>query len=292
MSRTSRPLLPRHSTTRRRRNPLAAWRAAERSLAPHCATVRCCVRAWRSGATPSHSSRGRTLRTQPHTALEWQSLHITAHTASCPRRTRTVRCCALLSAFPRCAAYGMCRIVPPAGWSPPFCLDSSRFKFGTRLQDIHALQSGRPFANNDTREYTLRQFQVRAETFKAALLKQVHAASPASTAATVGAERLEAAYWDVVCRCAPSPHSAPLHVQVEYGADLDSSVHGSGFESLQLRGDEVVNDSTELYAGSIGWNLRALPLLPGSLLGLLDEHVPGVCQYTHHDMYRPYRVPR
>ena len=178
--------------------------------------------------------------------------------------------------------YGMCRIIPPAGWSPPFCLDSSRFKFSTRVQDIHALQSGRSFTQNDSSAYTLRQFQVRAESFKAAFVKQ-HLSSHNATApsTTLSTERIEAAYWDIVNstnshkRSAVSPSSTsslpfplPVSVQVEYGADLDSSVHGSGFESLQLRGDELMNDNSQLYAGSIGWNLRALPLLSGSLLGL------------------------
>ena len=199
-----------------------------------------------------------------------------------------------VSVLPSCAVYGLCRIIPPAGWSPPFCLDSSRFKFSTRVQDIHALQSGRPFVQKDS-TYTLRQFQVMAETFKAAFIRQLHRANSGTVAtagttstATVSSEKVEAAYWDIVNQASspqPSPASPAFSsssVQVEYGADLDSSMHGSGFESLQLRGDEVVNDNSQLYAGSIGWNLRALPLLSGSLLGLLDEHVPGVCQQPFH----------
>ena len=211
-------------------------------------------------------------------------------------------CVTAVSVLPSCAVYGLCRIIPPAGWLPPFCLDSSRFKFNTRLQDIHALQSGRPFEDSDT-PYTLRQFQVRAEAFKAAFVKQLRnsdsgtaptAAAATSSTASVSSEQLEAAYWRIVNRSEPGQPSAS--VQVEYGADLDSSLHGSGFERLQLRGDELVNDSSRLYAGSIGWNLRALPLLSGSLLGLLDEHVPGVCQKQHSKdlacRATPHRVDR
>ena len=170
-----------------------------------------------------------------------------------------------------CAPWGLCRLVPPSGWSPPFALDSSRFAFSTRLQNVHALQSGAPFLEG-AHTYSLRQFQRLAETFK-----QSYFGSSAKAAAT--AERIEAEYWRIVT--GGDEDSAYSSVQVEYGADLDSSVHGSGFESLRLKGDELINASA-LYAHSIGWNLRALPLLKGSLLGMLEEHVPGVCQCAAH----------
>ena len=180
-----------------------------------------------------------------------------------------------------CAAWGMCRIVPPAGWQPPFALDSTRFSFSTRLQSIHRLQSGKAFTDSN-RRYSLRQFQLMADTFRTAFF-------PADgSQAAIPAERVEEEYWRIVTQgggeapqgkrgrsSTSEPLSASSSVQVEYGSDLDSSQHGSGFEALRLKGDELRN-STHLYARSIGWNLRALPLLRGSLLGRLPEHVPGV----------------
>ncbi len=41
--------------------------------------------------------------------------------------------------------YGICRIVPPQSWRPPFALDSSSFTFPTKIQAIHQLQE-RPAA--------------------------------------------------------------------------------------------------------------------------------------------------
>lgn len=30
--------------------------------------------------------------------------------------------------------YGICKIVPPEGWRPPFAIDRENFKFNTRIQ--------------------------------------------------------------------------------------------------------------------------------------------------------------
>lgn len=39
------------------------------------------------------------------------------------------------------ARFGICKIVPPEGWAPPFAIDKRRLKFPTRLQAVHQLQS-------------------------------------------------------------------------------------------------------------------------------------------------------
>ena len=43
--------------------------------------------------------------------------------------------------------YGICRIVPPKKWNPPFAIDKSSFAFPTKLQAIHHLQK-RPAARD------------------------------------------------------------------------------------------------------------------------------------------------
>ena len=37
-------------------------------------------------------------------------------------------------------AFGLCRIVPPAGWSVPFNQDTATFSFKTRIQTVNELQ--------------------------------------------------------------------------------------------------------------------------------------------------------
>ncbi|KAK2664046.1 hypothetical protein Ddye_002620 [Dipteronia dyeriana] len=46
---------------------------------------------------------------------------------------------------PEAEPYGICKIVPPKGWAPPFALDIDSFTFPTKTQAIHQLQA-RPAA--------------------------------------------------------------------------------------------------------------------------------------------------
>ncbi|KAI8569526.1 hypothetical protein RHMOL_Rhmol02G0285500 [Rhododendron molle] len=41
---------------------------------------------------------------------------------------------------PEAEPYGICRIVPPSSWKPPFALDLEKFEFPTKTQAIHQLQ--------------------------------------------------------------------------------------------------------------------------------------------------------
>ncbi|KAJ1734447.1 hypothetical protein LPJ61_001072 [Coemansia biformis] len=41
---------------------------------------------------------------------------------------------------PLAESAGLCKIVPPAGWSPPFSLDTKRFSFKTRIQNLNSLE--------------------------------------------------------------------------------------------------------------------------------------------------------
>lgn len=42
---------------------------------------------------------------------------------------------------PEAEQFGICKIVPPQGWSPPFALDLDSFTFPTKTQAIHQLQA-------------------------------------------------------------------------------------------------------------------------------------------------------
>lgn len=54
----------------------------------------------------------------------------------------------IASIRPIAEPYGVCKIVPPPGWKPPFAIDRSTFKFKTRIQHVHELQE-RAFGAQD-----------------------------------------------------------------------------------------------------------------------------------------------
>lgn len=59
---------------------------------------------------------------------------------------------------PAAECYGICKIVPPAGWNPaPFCVDEKCEKrFQTKLQVLHRLQEG--ISYGDGMEYTIPEY--------------------------------------------------------------------------------------------------------------------------------------
>lgn len=58
---------------------------------------------------------------------------------------------------------------------------------------------------------------------------------------------------------------------VEYGADLHSGKHGSGFPIAT----KAVTAEERSYAQS-GWNLNNIPNLPGSVLHYIDANISGM----------------
>jgi hypothetical protein len=42
---------------------------------------------------------------------------------------------------PEAEKYGICKIVPPSSWSPPFMVDTDNFSFDTRIQSVNELQN-------------------------------------------------------------------------------------------------------------------------------------------------------
>ncbi|XP_058808329.1 lysine-specific demethylase 5 isoform X2 [Phymastichus coffea] len=107
------------------------------------------------------------------------------------------------------------------------------------------------------REYTLQQFGEMADQFKSDYFNiPVH---------MVPTELVEKEFWRIVS-------SIDEDVTVEYGADLHTMDHGSGFPTKTS-----VNLFTcdQEYAES-AWNLNNLPVLPGSVLGHINADISGM----------------
>ncbi|XP_071692833.1 lysine-specific demethylase JMJ17 [Rutidosis leptorrhynchoides] len=59
---------------------------------------------------------------------------------------------------PEAETYGICKIVPPPNWKPPFALDLDTFTFPTKTQAIHQLQARPPACNSKTFELEYNRF--------------------------------------------------------------------------------------------------------------------------------------
>ncbi|KAH0930373.1 hypothetical protein HID58_016100 [Brassica napus] len=190
---------------------------------------------------------------------------------------------------PSAEPYGICRIVPPLKWSPPFRLREKSIwegiKFPTRVQDVELLQNRGPVKQKQKKKPKVRK-RKRSSSSKrppssvpasvsspeeeeafgfnsgpdftleefekyARCFKESYFESKEGNAPSV--EETEGEYWRIV-------EQATDDVEVYYGADLENKVLGSGFE----RGD------------TSGWNLNNLPRLSGSLLSFERGDISGV----------------
>ena len=107
------------------------------------------------------------------------------------------------------------------------------------------------------REYTLQQFGEMADQFKSDYFNMpVH---------LVPTDLVEREFWRITS-------SIDEDVTVEYGADLHTMDHGSGFPTknalLQMPADQRYADSA--------WNLNNLPLLEESILGYINADISGM----------------
>ncbi|KFB41574.1 AGAP004854-PA-like protein [Anopheles sinensis] len=107
------------------------------------------------------------------------------------------------------------------------------------------------------REYTLQQFGEMADQFKLNYFNMpVH---------LVPTELVEKEFWRIVS-------SIDEDVTVEYGADLHTMDHGSGFPTKSL---PYLTQSDQEYAES-SWNLNNLPVLDESILGHINADISGM----------------
>ncbi|XP_063929519.1 lysine-specific demethylase 5 isoform X1 [Zophobas morio] len=107
------------------------------------------------------------------------------------------------------------------------------------------------------REYTLQQFGDMADQFKSEYFNMPVHVVPTGV--------VEKEFWRIVS-------SIDEDVTVEYGADLHTMDHGSGFPTKTslnlLPGDKEYADS--------GWNLNNLPVLENSVLGYINADISGM----------------
>uniref|UniRef100_A0A0P5I956 [histone H3]-trimethyl-L-lysine(4) demethylase n=1 Tax=Daphnia magna TaxID=35525 RepID=A0A0P5I956_9CRUS len=108
-----------------------------------------------------------------------------------------------------------------------------------------------------TKEYTLQTFGEMADQFKADYFNMPGHLVPTSV--------VEKEFWRIVS-------SIDEDVVVEYGADLHSMDHGSGFPTLNSR---HLLSGDEEYATS-GWNLNNLPNVEGSVLCYINADISGM----------------
>ena len=110
--------------------------------------------------------------------------------------------------------------------------------------------------------YGLKQFQEKAQAFKESYFAPKMPFDPVlNCKRNVTEDDVEREFWRLV-------ESLTETVEVEYGADIHSTTHGSGFPSIELnRLDPYCTDP---------WNLNILPLHPESLFRHIKSDISGM----------------
>ncbi|ORZ33154.1 PLU-1-like protein-domain-containing protein [Catenaria anguillulae PL171] len=127
------------------------------------------------------------------------------------------------------------------------------------------------FGFEEGQEYTLHAFAQKANEFKYVWFAERGKIGSADQFGVhegykkmyVAEKDVEQEFWRIV----EAPAGVREEVEVEYGADLHSSVHGSGFPTVER---EPFNP----YATN-PFNLNVLPTLPGSLLRHVHKDISG-----------------
>jgi len=120
-------------------------------------------------------------------------------------------------------------------------------EYARRAEESRLENPPEPFGYPTGRTFTLPQFQKHAEDFKAAWFRGLDPS-------LITPQRIEDEYWKIV-------DGGEHYVCVNYGSDIDSTVHGSGFAT----------SPSDPYS-RFGWNLNVLPGLPQSIL----KHISGI----------------
>uniref|UniRef100_A0A1B0CWY8 [histone H3]-trimethyl-L-lysine(4) demethylase n=1 Tax=Lutzomyia longipalpis TaxID=7200 RepID=A0A1B0CWY8_LUTLO len=136
--------------------------------------------------------------------------------------------------------------VPKGDWRCPKCV----------VEEVNKPMEAFGFEQAQ-REYNLHQFGDMADAFKSDYFRMPVNRVPIDT--------VEYEFWRIVS-------SIDEDVTVEYGADLHTMDHGSGFPT---RSALYLHPSDQEYAES-SWNLNNLPLLEDSILGHITADISGM----------------
>lgn len=110
--------------------------------------------------------------------------------------------------------------------------------------------------------YSLKQFQERARLFKDSYFAPKMQYDPVTNSKrAVTEDDVEMEFWRLV-------ESITEVVEVEYGADIHSTTHGSGFPSMEKH-------PLDSYSHDL-WNLNVLPLHPDSLFRYIKSDISGM----------------
>lgn len=163
--------------------------------------------------------------------------------------------------------YGICKIVPPDTFTPPFVVDENCFEFTPRYQRLNELEASIRTKLNYTefgftlshKRYSLSEFTRMANEFKQNYFKtQQHTKVPL--------DEVEREYWRLVT----SLHDS---VGVEYGADLHCNEFGSGFPTKSTR--DLLSDADHKYIDH-PWNLNNTPVAEGSVFKYINANISGM----------------
>ncbi|KAI8381320.1 PLU-1-like protein-domain-containing protein [Radiomyces spectabilis] len=118
--------------------------------------------------------------------------------------------------------------------------------------------AGGDYGFEDGEEYSLQAFQKVCDKFKTEWFSKT---KPVSSCREISEEDCEDEFWRLV----EDPHET---CEVEYGADLHSTQHGSGFAPVERNP----------AGGSSGdpWNLNMIPILPRSLFTYIKTDISGM----------------
>mmetsp|Transcript_10156 Transcript_10156/g.12872 ORF Transcript_10156/g.12872 Transcript_10156/m.12872 type:complete len:692 (-) Transcript_10156:313-2388(-) len=184
---------------------------------------------------------------------------------------------------PTAEKYGICKIVPPSGWDPPFSVDmNSKKEFQTKEQLLHRIQEGISFG--DGKDYCVSEYMKMAQAkLKSWAEKNGYGTDGVGTK-KLTPEVLEQYYWDTV-------EINSEDFTVEYGNDVDSVEFGSGFPCSERGRCFVKNNSkspskdkdlsepqfgTEEFYKESYWNLNNIPNCPDSILQHVKVGINGI----------------
>ncbi|XP_020220706.1 lysine-specific demethylase JMJ18 [Cajanus cajan] len=205
--------------------------------------------------------------------------------------------------------HGICRIVPPACWTPPCPLKEKDLwenaEFPTRIQQIDLLQNREPmrkksrgrkrkrrkhsktgtcrrkpanaseseekFGFQSGSDFTLKDFQQYANFFKECYFGLRDANGDRIANDSNPERKWEPSEEEIEGEYWRIIEQPTDEVEVYYGADLETGALGSGFP----KASSLTKSDSDQYALS-GWNLNNFPRLPGSVLSYEGSDISGV----------------